>query len=383
MLVAGGVYVEACWAPPSQALLGSGGRAALAMCGRGPVALETFHPPARADDVVANFAPFGIDVRVHPSSDVVEFTYPHPLSSPRIAPIPLPTAGRVAVAGASILRFGCLEGSFVVEADVAVYDPQCEAAPEPFGSNGSRAARLAIVLNAREARASSGVDDVDEAAQAIARRDGACVVVVKDGTRGARVHEKGGRVGLVPAFAARRPWNIGSGDVFTAMFAHHWATASMPAIEAAEAASKHAAHHVATRSLPCPMDLPAMVPVAARDAARVLVVGDVATTAGRFLLEESIDGLVRLGARPRRVAASLYHTHDETGDEDAGSTVLLLPGGPSGRAPAIAAGAIAAGRTVVAFVEDDEGAAALRQAGCIAEGDLSSALLIAASVERR
>ena len=278
MIVAGGVYVESCVTPPSRILMGSGGRAAAAASGSGPVSLHTFHPLDQEDNLHANFGPLGIDVTVHPSSGIVVFDYLHPLSYPRISPVPLPHADAVLVRGAQVLRFGCLEGGFVVDAGEAVYDPQNGAAPERFPANGSRADRLALVLNAGEARALTGHDDLGQTAAVLLERERASVVVAKDGPVGAHVFEPGRTPGSVPAYEARGAHKVGSGDVFSATFARLWFSGTSPT-PAADAASRHAAHYVSTRILPCPVDLPPMEPRTISDGLQVLVVSSAATTA--------------------------------------------------------------------------------------------------------
>ena len=77
------------------------------------------------------------------------FSYTHGLAVPQIyRPEKQPD---LHVQGEKVLRFGMLEGTAVVDADYAVYDPQNAAAPESFARNGSKANHLALVLNIYEA----------------------------------------------------------------------------------------------------------------------------------------------------------------------------------------------------------------------------------------
>lgn len=381
MIVAGGVYVETCATPPSHTLMGSAGRAAVALVGREFVQLHTFHPPELADDVSVNFVPLGIEVRVHASRARVEFEYLHPLARPRVSPVPLPASGSAAISGMSVLRFGCLEGDFVVDAATAVYDPQSNAAPDRFRENGSRAERLALVLNAVEARLLSGRSDLSAAATDLMLADGAQVVVVKDGPAGAHVFEADRDAVHVPAFEARNAHKVGSGDVFSAMFAHLWSRGEASAVEAAHAASRHAAHYVSTRVLPCPDVLPPAAPRVMRPGLRVLVLADADTTPSVWLVGEALDGLRQLGARAAHVRTDARHAQDRTHAESVASVpwdewdvVVALIVSPDDAALRAASVAIGHGKRVVAFAERAEAADAARLEGCDVRGDLASSL---------
>lgn len=249
MIVAGGVYLEHCVAPPSDSLLGSAGRAALGLSGlTSGVELHTFFPAQFADQVPANFEPFGVKVRMYSSPSRVGFQYLHPLARPRVYPIPLPKAGTVDISGDVVLRFGCLEGDFRVKARSVVYDPQTATAPILFTENGSTAERLALILNRAELFALTGVDDLSAAAEGLLQRERAAVIVVKSGPAGAFVFAEGARY-HVPAFESRGVFKIGSGDVFSAAFAHYWAEQNYAPEVAARLASLHVAEYVETRRL--------------------------------------------------------------------------------------------------------------------------------------
>lgn len=298
--VAGGVYVESCLTPPSTALLGSAGRAAMAVAGLAPsVALHTFYPAFETEDVVAAFAPLGIEPVVHSSLSAIRFDYLHPLSRPRISPIPLPNAGTAPVEGDVVLRFGCLEGGFRVTARTAVYDPQSGTAPEEFAANGSRAERLALVMNRGELHVMSGLDDLAAAAASVLAASGAAVLLAKAGADGAFVFEAGGEMIHVPAYEASTIYKIGSGDVFSAAFALHWGLAGMPAALAADLASLRTAAYVETRILPSPDEVVRRRPlprVGVRER-RVYLAGPFFTAPQVWLVEEARDALLDLGVR--------------------------------------------------------------------------------------
>lgn len=256
LAVAGGVYVEQCLSPPSTVLLGSGGRAAMSLAILSPgVNLHTFHPPHALDDLSAAFESLGIRATAHPSRHRLGFDYLHPLSRPRLSPVPVPWAGIAAVEGDAVLRFGCVEGSFRIDAGIAVYDPQSGTTPERFVDNGSSARRLAVVLNRGEAEALGRSGELGEAVRTVMVENHAEVVVVKCGPDGAAVFHGDAAVAHVPAYEAETIYKIGSGDVFSATFAHYWAEAGMSAAEAARLASLQTARYVESRNLPCPIDV--------------------------------------------------------------------------------------------------------------------------------
>ena len=377
MIVAGGVYVETCATPPSRTLMGSAGRAAVALLGREAVELHTFHPPDLFEDVLVNFAPLGIEVRLYASRARVEFEYLYPLSRPRISPVPLPALRSVPVTGRSVLRFGCLEGNFVVDASAAVFDPQSGAAPDWFRANGSRAERLALVLNALEARLLSARSDLPAAAADLMATEGASVVVVKDGPAGAHVFEADRDASHVPAFDARSAHKVGSGDVFSAMFAHLWLGAGASAVEAAHEASRHAAHYVSTRVLPCPDALPPAVPRAMRPDPRVLVLADADTTASAWLAREALDGLRQLGAHAAHVGTDADPSNAGSVEGiswDDWDVVVALLTSRDDDALRAATVAVGRGKRVVALAERVGTADAARDAGCEVSGDLASLL---------
>lgn len=298
IVVAGGVYEERCLAPGHSALFGSGGRAAAALSRLSPgTILHAFHPARLRRDAELAFAAFDVNVVVHDSSGVIRFEYLHPLSSPRISPVPLPTAGVAEVTGDVVLRFGCLEGSFQVTGRRVVYDPQSGSAPEPFADNGSSADQLALVLNRLELSRLTGIDDLHAAADHLVAAADARVVVVKMGAAGALVFTPDGDPQPVPAYRSAAVDKIGSGDVFSAAFTCFWGEAGIAPAEAADAASRYVAKYVEDRELPLGRDLPQLRAVPNRSRhPRVYLGGPFFTTPQIWLVEEARSGLYALGA---------------------------------------------------------------------------------------
>lgn len=294
LIIAGGVYHERCLTPSSVELFGSGGRAAVALSGLTDVALHTFFPDEFRQDIAANFDLFGVETHVYPSTDVTEFHYHFPLSPPRFAPIPLPTADAVRVSGDKLVRFGCVEGEMIVDAKIAVYDPQSSCQPAPFKENGSRAEKLAIVLNQAELhKLSHGNTTIDLIANL---SDSPNVVIVKNGPHGASVYEDKQLVGNVPVFKTDRVYKIGSGDIFTAMFAYNWCELGHTPYDSALAASLCVSHYVETRDKQIPSDLPNREPWnPSKKPRKVYLAGSFFSAEHVWLIEETRAALQSMG----------------------------------------------------------------------------------------
>lgn len=369
MIVAGGTYAERCIAPASEQLMGSGGRALLALPPSIGAVLHTFHPDA--EEILANF---GGSAVVHPADGLVRFDYLHPLSRPRISPVPLPVGGSVDVAGSAVLRFGCLEGNFRVDADVAVYDPQNGGRSDGFRANGSRAGRLAIVANAAEAAGMAGGGSPEEAGATLLMRERADVVVVKLGPAGALVLGGGERV-IVPAYRSESVFKIGSGDVFSAMFALHWAIGGIAPAEAADRASRQTAAYVGNQVLPCPPPDPHADPVTGTSAFEAVLTVDGHDLAAAWLVAEARGALLATGARWVLDAIP-------PATRGVPTVMLAIAREPEGAALAGAAAARDAGIPTVVFAQRDDVAAAAARLGLTIGGDLTGAVYAAAWAAR-
>lgn len=144
-----------------------------------------------------------------------------------------------------------VEGTAIVNGDTVVYDPQ-SADPDPFHANGSSAERLAIVLNEYEGRALTGNQTYDEILDALTSEPhNADVAVLKCGPTGTMVRSNGD-THEIPVFQLDSFWPIGSGDVFSAVFAAYWATHDLTPEDAAYEAALAAAYYCNTQILPIP-----------------------------------------------------------------------------------------------------------------------------------
>ena len=195
------------------------------------------------------------------------------------------------------MRFGFIEGDAIVHGERVVYDPQSGNMPSSFGANGSSANSLAIVLSEAELRGLSPGYTTLESANALLSRDHAEVIVIKRGPHGAIVIEKDQSPFSVPAYQTPRIFKIGSGDVFSAAFAHYWGVERRSAPEASELASRCTATYCSSKCLPLPRerDLPVFPPAVEDPTLHVCVIGADDTLANQWLVEESRWCLTQLG----------------------------------------------------------------------------------------
>ncbi|WP_051882339.1 carbohydrate kinase family protein [Parvularcula oceani] len=236
MIVVGGYYREVCVSPPKDEHFGSGGRAAIAIAMAGIEVDWHYYCPEDLQGA-AGFGLGGDGVRhhQHSSADLIRFEYFHPLSAPIFSPAAPARQDAIRVEGDAILRFGLMEGDAVVNGAKVVFDPQSPNQPVSFRANGSKADRLAIVLNNKEVLALGESDEEAQAVRKVIEREKAEIVLVKGGAQGCRVYMDGVLKGSVPPYRTDRVYKIGSGDVFSAAFTYHWALEGLDPVEAADA----------------------------------------------------------------------------------------------------------------------------------------------------
>lgn len=318
--IVGGAYFEFCVDPHWSEIFGSGGRSAAALQGLSDhVTLWSYVAPGEAeDDLHALAAAFDFEVRGITIPRTLSFHYAHPLATPRIEPNPLRwQAMPIEVHATRVLRFGLLEGEGVVSADWAVYDPQQAVDPALFTANGSQARHLAIVANARQigilvSRADGQVRSASQSSETrievLARRvlalEQAEVVVVKQGSKGALVVTER-QLDYVPPFRTRHVWPLGSGDVFTAVFALGWLEERRTPVEAAQRASRATAVYCESKILPIPANLDAITAPPVRstsnmttaDPPEIYLAGPFFNMAERWLELQARDALQGQGLR--------------------------------------------------------------------------------------
>jgi len=246
--VVGGIYLERCMTPHWLEYYGSGGRAALAISKLGGNVKLVTYADETASSVFSvkayweNFVFDPVNIARTPS-----FSYHHCLQTP-VFDKPDTLAAPINVTAEKIVQYGMIEGSAIVNAEYAVYDPQNPNNPQPFNSNGSTAKHLALVLNEYEAKKILGKDvDGLNAAHELVKNGQAEVVIIKRGPKGATVVDVNGETSI-PAFKTDTVWKIGSGDVFVATFGYFWMEMKLPPAQAALNASKAVAYYVERRN---------------------------------------------------------------------------------------------------------------------------------------
>ena len=250
LTIVGGIYREKCVRPQWDCVYGSAGRAASAIVRLGgQVELHGYVDAELGQVMTARAAEEGFSLQTTELPRSAIFSYSHGLSVPQYyQPERQPD---LRVRSEKVLRFGMIEGTAVVDADYAVFDPQNVCGPEGFAENGSKAKHLALVLNSYEASGMLGEYNLppDVITRRLAEEHGAEVVVLKRGPKGAVVYYEGEHR-QVPAFSTERVWKIGSGDQFAANFAYAWMEELRHPFEAAERASKATAYYADNRDFP-------------------------------------------------------------------------------------------------------------------------------------
>jgi len=263
MIIAGGAYQELCQFPPDTAFFGSGVRAAAATETIVPSRnqLHTCIGPADKETLETYAATFDFDVHTTKIPETVNFDYLHNHSNPVLSPSDASNYNRKlpGISGDAILRFGLAEGTAIVSGERVVYDPQ-SADPVRFDANGSTADELALVLNRDEAAQLAGEDDLESIfSELLSGTTAADVVVIKRGARGAIVRTPSVTT-RIPVFQTESVWGIGSGDVFSAVFAGEWAENGEAVADAALTASKATAYYCRHRHLPISREVIESVP---------------------------------------------------------------------------------------------------------------------------
>jgi hypothetical protein len=258
--IAGGIYREICQFPERREILGSGGRAAAALSKINQnVELHAFVPSADLIEVQESLVNYDFSIVPYDSRHLISFRWLHGLTSPQQEP---PTSDErlvMRISGEVVLRYGMVEGSAVVTADRAVYDPQAPLRAQSFWENGSTANQLAYVINSAEARLLTEQTDPHEQLRFLHDVERATVVVLKQGPHGALVSD-GVRTQTVPCFKTDNVWSIGSGDVFSAIFCQYWAIERLDPAVAAYRASLATAFYCNAAYLPLPTDFALRTP---------------------------------------------------------------------------------------------------------------------------
>ncbi|MBK4723072.1 nucleoside 2-deoxyribosyltransferase [Azospirillum sp. YIM DDC1] len=302
--------------------------------------LHTYVAPGFQRVAEAAMGACGVQINAHNASSQISFSYTYPLARPEID-WDDHTNAAIKVSGGTVLRFGMIEGEAVVDAARVVYDPQSSG--QCFQENGSKSECLATVMNDVELADMSGTTDVAAGASwLLASGRPNDVLIVKRGPLGAEVYRSGvADPEIVPAYRSAKIFKIGSGDVFSAMFALHWGERGLPPVEAADLASRAVATYVQSASLPVPDTLGPEshgppLPTGIRPGT-IYLAAPFFTLGQRWLVEEARKALLALGASvfspvhdvgfgpPETVAPA-----DIAGLNACGAVLAVLDGGDPG-----------------------------------------------------
>lgn len=313
MSVVGGVYHEVCLRPGYHDVYGSAGRAVSALSHLDvPVILYTYADTDTADLLRERAIHEGFGLNIQAASNPIYFTYDQGLAEPKIYGVPDDKLTPQVVKDTNILRYGMLEGTAVIDAEYAVYDPQNVLKPEKFDANGSKAKNLALVLNRYEAVSLSGQKGLsaEQQAQFLYENKFAQVIIIKQGPAGALICDHG-KISSVPAYETQNVFKIGSGDAFAAYFAHAWMIEKASAHDAANIASRATAYYCENNLFPSleglkNFNITAIMPSAAFLNGRrpsVYLAGPFFTLAQLWLIDQARRNLTDLGM----IVFSPYH----------------------------------------------------------------------------
>lgn len=306
--VVGGSYGEECCFPRSVVSRGSGMRAALVLAGLGDkVTLNTAHGPVLGADFADLCRLKGIALQAATASSDLWFRYRHPLAKPDIYPsIPPNVSGQGEVTADCAIVFGMIEGRPRVMSKRAIYDPQDGFRARRFTENGSLTDELVVLASLSEGRALTGKWSAEDIADDLLADSSIFAAVIKCGPQGAFVATEAERK-WVGSFPTTRMWKIGSGDVFSAAFAHKWFVESGTVLDAACFASRMVAEYVSTRMEAFDADRMKLIRADAAEAevtverpmlradARVYLAGPFFTTGQQWLVDEARSAFQELG----------------------------------------------------------------------------------------
>lgn len=283
--IVGGTYYEICHDPKYEDLFGSGLRGAIALSDKG---FEiNYHSSVGADfkelfDYKVLAYKINQYLQVHEKSII--FDYYHPLAKP--IPYNLPAKNFIIpkVEAKHILYYGMIESDCSVDGEYVVYDPQNHIG---FRKTNSKAQHLALILNKSEAMILSNniSNDINEVGKFLLENEKAEVVVIKNGSNGATVFFED-KSNVIPVFETESVWPIGSGDIFSAVFAWKWMIEKLSPDDAAMFASKYTADYCNSKNIPLtthPREFKAIVPEKRK---KIYLAGPFFTISERFLINE-------------------------------------------------------------------------------------------------
>lgn len=318
MKIIGGIYDEVCREPNSSQTVGSGLRAAVAVSRAArdlTLHSRASHTQLEEARQIAAGSHFALAVKERRRS--IRFSYDNPLARPYIDSHDPLDVEDIQLDDDVVLAYGMIDARPRIRARRIIIDPQ---RPGSYDLSPhfefDRSSTLAIVANETEIRGLAGKpkESIPECGLAVLKRYGAEVVVIKRGALGALVVFDG-EIRPVGSFPIERVWPIGSGDVFSAVFALAWGQEDRTPVEAARIASQATAaacresHHGPIQAVSAAAKplLPDSIEEKVGEPPVLYLAGPFFSFAQRWMIDLMRHALVKLGAE----VFSPYH---EVGD---------------------------------------------------------------------
>lgn len=287
--IIGGTYIEKCREPNYYAIFGSGLRAAIALADKGfSIKFNSCVGDADNETIGSICNTFQIMANLVSIEKTISFVYDQPLAKPKTHSVQVKkTVLEINREDCDhVLYYGMIEATCQVNANYLVYDPQNGVS---FKDTGSNAKHLAIILNKQEAVHFYGADDTEDLniiGKKLIESEDAEVIVIKNGSHGALIIDKES-IQTIPVFRTDTVWPIGSGDIFSAVFAWKWIEEKLPPREAVYLASLYTAFYCETKDIPLPTtpkDYEPLMPKKAKK--RVYLAGPFFNMGERWLISE-------------------------------------------------------------------------------------------------
>lgn len=228
--VVGGTYHEICFEPEWNEIYGSGLRACLAINSINPNEYVEYWTVANEKTSeylkTLEHSHSNLKIEIVKSTVLVEFHYSHPLSSTSIFPrLDTIMEQDISLTRDNILQYGMIDANVIVKGKKVVYDPQSPIKPNSFSSQKSTAEELIYVVNESEAYNLTNSRDLKVQLTFFFKTENALAVIIKKGPKGATLYTDESSISI-PAYRTSFVWPIGSGDVFSAIFANSWFSGS-------------------------------------------------------------------------------------------------------------------------------------------------------------
>lgn len=169
---------------------------------------------------------------------ILTFKYNFALDNPSIYPNPNSIQDKpiITVSEGNIVCFGMLDANFNIDADKVVYDPQTSIAPTIY-TKKNKAKELVYIVNSNEARTISKSQNINEIVKFFFESEKVTALIIKNGPEGATLFKSEQTSIKISSYKTENVYKIGSGDIFTTVFAHYWFEGSLSLEECAKKAS--------------------------------------------------------------------------------------------------------------------------------------------------